>query len=71
MQSKKENNQIQERLIRLEEVLSIIPVGKSTWYAGINKGVFPKPVKIFNRSLWRMSEIMEIVENGIKEKPSG
>ncbi|WP_418930344.1 helix-turn-helix transcriptional regulator [Gilvimarinus xylanilyticus] len=31
---------------RLPEVLEIIPVSKSTWWAGIKAGRYPKPVKL-------------------------
>ena len=50
-------------LLRLKEVLELIPVSKSTWYAGIKKGTYPKPVKIGARaSAWRIEEIEGIIE---------
>ncbi len=54
-----------EKLIKLKDVLQIIPVSKSTWYEGIRKGIFPKPVKIkgLNSSFWRKSDIEKIVED--------
>ena len=36
-------------LLRLPQVLARFPVGRSTWYAGVNKGVYPKPVLISRR----------------------
>lgn len=33
-------------LVRLNDVLKVIPVSPSTWYRGINEGVYPKPRKI-------------------------
>jgi len=48
--------------IRLREVLKIIPVSKSTWYRGIQAGIYPKPVKLSKRvSAWKVSEIVELV----------
>lgn len=34
------------RLIRLPEVLRIYPLGKTSWYAGVKSGAFPRPVKL-------------------------
>lgn len=37
---------------------SIIPVSRSTWYAGIKSGRFPKPVALSEGvSVWRRSDI--------------
>lgn len=47
-----------EKLLRLPQVLERIPVSKSTFWAGIKKGKFPKPVKLTERtSAWRETEI--------------
>jgi prophage regulatory protein len=32
------------RYLRLPQVLERIPVSKSTWWAGVKKGIFPKPM---------------------------
>ena len=34
------------KLIKLTDVLAIIPVSKSTWWLGVKSGRYPKPVKI-------------------------
>lgn len=48
---------------RLPEVLKIIPVSKSTWWAGIKKGMYPAPVKLSVRtSAWRRNDILELCE---------
>lgn len=50
------------RLIRLEDVLKILPVSKSTWYDGIKKGLYPKPIKIGSRiSCWRYEDIVKLI----------
>ena len=41
---------IKERLLRLREVLHIIPVSKSTWYEGITKGIYPRGNKLRERT---------------------
>lgn len=36
----------------------VIPVGKSTWWAGVKSGRFPKPVKLGPRTTaWRVEDI--------------
>jgi len=50
--------------VRLPTILKIIPVGKSTWWAGIKSGRFPKSVKLGPRTTaWRIEDIKEIIEN--------
>jgi len=45
----------------------MIPVGRSTWWAGVKSGRFPKPVKLGPRTtVWRVSDIRELLNSGIK-----
>ena len=49
--------------IRLPVVLSVIPVSKSTWWAGIKAGRYPKPVKLGERvTAWRVEDIRALIE---------
>ena len=51
--------------LRLPAVLALIPVSKSTWWAGIKAGRFPRPVKIGPRTTcWRVEDIRKLIENG-------
>ena len=44
-----------------------IPVSKSTWWAGIKAGRYPKPVKLSTRiSAWRVEDIRAFIESGAK-----
>lgn len=41
----------------------IIPVSKSTWWAGVKSGRYPKPVKLSDRcTAWRIEDILALVE---------
>jgi len=41
----------------------IIPVCKSTWWAGIKSGRYPKPVKLGSRiTAWRVEDIRALIE---------
>jgi hypothetical protein len=42
----------------------IIPVSKSTWWAGVKSGRFPKPVKLGPRiTAWRVSDIRKLIDD--------
>jgi len=48
--------------IRLKAVLHHIPVGKSSWWAGVKEGKYPKPIKIGqNITVWRSDEIQALI----------
>jgi prophage regulatory protein len=54
------------RLLRLKEVLQVIPISRSAFYAGIKAGRFPPPVKLGERtSAWRSDSLIPIVERGV------
>ncbi len=54
-----------ERLLRLPEVLKIIPVSKSSWWAGVKTGRYPEPNKLGPRTTcWRLSDIQAITLAG-------
>lgn len=49
--------------VRLPTVLAVIPVSKSTWWAGVREGRFPRPVKITPRcTAWRVEDIYALIE---------
>lgn len=49
--------------VRLPQVLAVIPVSKSSWYAGIQAGKYPQPVKLGpNTTAWKVSDIRALVE---------
>ena len=46
-------------------ILPVIPVSKSTWWAGVKSGRFPKPVKLGPRTTaWRVEDIVALIEQG-------
>lgn len=53
--------------VRLNNILKIIPVGRTTWWAGVKSGRFPKPVKLGTRiTAWRAEDIRALIEQGGK-----
>jgi prophage regulatory protein len=50
-----------KRYLRLPQVLERIPVSKSTWWAGIRKGIFPQPIKLSPRvTVWLEEDVEKI-----------
>lgn len=48
---------------------ALIPVARSTWWAGVKAGRFPKPVKIGQRcTAWRAEDIRQLIEQGVSEQ---
>lgn len=47
---------------RLTEVQRIFPVCKSAWFAGIRKGIYPRPVKLGKTSLWKKADIHQLIK---------
>lgn len=55
--------------LRLSQIIpDIIPIGKSSWWAGVKKGKYPKPIKLGPRTtVWRVEDILALVAS-IEEK---
>jgi len=52
-----------EGYMRLPAILSVFPVSRSTWWAGINAGRFPKGVKLGPRiTAWKVEDIRKLIE---------
>lgn len=50
--------------IRLKDILLIYPIGKSTVWAKVKKGEFPKPIRLGPRTVaWEVQEIREFIES--------
>jgi prophage regulatory protein len=48
--------------VRLPQVLAVLPIGKSTWWAGVKNGKYPAAVKLGPRvSAWRVEDIRGLI----------
>ncbi len=61
------------RLLRLKQIVGdpksdppiepIIPISKSTWWAGVKSGLYPKAIKLgANTTVWREDEVRALVD---------
>lgn len=56
-------------LLRLPQVLAIIPVSASTWWSGIKKDRFPKPIKLSARvTCWQAEKVWALAERGAEHE---
>jgi predicted DNA-binding transcriptional regulator AlpA len=50
--------------VRLPAILAHFPVSRSSWWAGIRSGRYPRPVKLGPRiSAWRVEDIKALIED--------
>lgn len=49
--------------LRLKDILVFFPVSRSTWWDGVAKGIYPKPVKLSARTTaWKVEDIRALIE---------
>ena len=57
-----------DRLLRIDDVLALTNIGKSSWWAGVKSGKFPKPIKLGERTTrWRLNDILELTRRGVSD----
>lgn len=57
--------------VRLNEILKVIPVGRSTWWARVKSGAYPQPVKLGPRTTaWHAEHIRHLIHE-MANSPSG
>ena len=50
-------------LLRLKQVLKLIPVSAATWWRGVKSGCYPKPIKLGPRTTcWLASDIQALID---------
>jgi prophage regulatory protein len=55
-------------LLRLSTILEIIPVSRSSWWAGVRNKSYPQPVRLGKRmTAWRASDIARLIEEGVRK----
>jgi predicted DNA-binding transcriptional regulator AlpA len=56
--------------LRLKHILAPlgpIPVSKSTWWAGVKDGRYPRPVQLGRRiTAWRVEDIQKLIKEGAR-----
>ena len=56
--------------VRLSQILTVIPIGKTCWWEGVKTGRFPKPVKLSERcTAWRAEDIRKLISDLSDQTP--
>ncbi len=65
MEVKKENLNVEDRHIlwNKEQVTELLGISVSGLYSAMNRGQFPKPIKIGGVSRWRKSDVLSFIDN--------
>ena len=54
------------KLIRLPQVLRLVPVSRSTWWEGVRTGTYPKPIKLGPKiTCWSLADILNLISKGV------
>lgn len=52
----------QTGFVRLPQILLHIPVSRSSWWAGVKSGKYPKPIKLGeNTTAWKAEDIHALI----------
>ncbi len=57
----------QAGLLRIKQVLQLIPVSRSSWWQGVRTGKYPKPIKLGERTTcWKSEDLRNLINNGVR-----
>jgi predicted DNA-binding transcriptional regulator AlpA len=50
-------------LLKIEDVVQLLNIGKSTWWKGVKEGRYPAPVKLGPKTTrWKTKDIRRIID---------
>lgn len=52
--------------VRLPQILALIPISRSAWWAGIREGKYPKGIKFGSKTtVWRAEDIRALIKQAV------
>ena len=51
-----------QKLYRINQVLEVIPVSRTTWWNGVRDGRFPKPIRNGRMTFWKSEDIESLID---------
>ena len=54
-------------LMRIPQILEIMPISRATFCNMVKKGEFPRPIKIGRSSLWTQEQVQAYMRQKVKE----
>lgn len=62
------SNLSQSAYIRLPEILTLLPIGRSTWWLWVSTGKAPKGIKLGAKTTaWKLSDIQKLLDDLSKD----
>ena len=59
---------MEDKYLRLRDVLKIVPVSRNTWWKGVKDGRFPQGVKLGKRLfVWKDADVKAVMTDGVKQ----
>jgi prophage regulatory protein len=55
----------QVTLIRIPQILEMLPISKSKFWLMVQKGEFPKPIKIGRSSFWTIEQVQDFIRRKV------
>lgn len=54
-------------LMRIPQILEVMPISKSKFWLMVQKGEFPKPIKIGRSSFWTIDQVQTFIRERTKQ----
>ena len=55
------NSNSEVTLMRIPQILEVMPISKSKFWLMVQKGEFPKPIKIGRSSFWTIEQVQTFI----------
>ena len=56
------NSNSEVTLMRIPQILEVMPISKSKFWLMVQKGEFPKPIKIGRSSFWTTEQVQSFIQ---------
>ena len=54
-------------LMRIPQILKVMPISKSKFWLMVQKGGFPKPIKIGRSSFWTIEQVQSFIKEKVDQ----
>ena len=61
------NSNSEVTLMRIPQILKVMPISKSKFWLMVQKGEFPKPIKIGRSSFWTIEQVQTFIRERTKQ----
>ncbi|MDH6249653.1 prophage regulatory protein [Polynucleobacter sphagniphilus] len=61
------NSNSEVTLMRIPQILEVMPVSKSKFWLMVQKGEFPKPIKIGRSSFWTIDQVQRFIQERARQ----